>query len=350
MKLRIWAVLTEALSSLKVHKFRVIMSTLMLSAICTAAVVPGYIAISRADHSRTEALENGAAILIVTADDGGLDADKCFRAQRNSGVLRSGTLFDVTTDQPAATPGNSYRVARVDPGMAQILDPNLSADSIVYIGAEVSAGMAVRLGSELHLRDQNLGEIEGVLAPSDRVQGKGRWIFVVDEQRSQAMECWIEVDPHSIQAVSGALPAMFAAEKSISLRYATDRILEDASVGDQSTEYLWITGGILSGLVLGLMNLTRRAEFSLYVLSGFRSATVSAIIIVESGIILISSALLTLSWVISSAYLLPNLSMAALSLAILDSSSSYCIGFFVVLICSLLSVPRDPARSVRGRD
>lgn len=229
------------------------------------------------DVSENEA--EGSYVFIVRPEGGSLSARDCDLASRSEGVKSSGGVRSVKTTSVASAPGVPFRLATVTQGYVDTLSAQTGGDSAatspVLVGSVLADEIALSSGEAIHMADgTQLGHYERL--QSARAQEQSRWMFAVGPPEGDVMECWIEATPRTSEAIRTALPAFFASADRLSVETLAPNnsaeIVERWT--ERPTQWAWVAGAIVVGMLLATAVGARKAEFALYRIAGARRSEV----------------------------------------------------------------------------
>jgi hypothetical protein len=255
--------------------------------------VPAYMDM-REGHSTitryAEGIESGNGVVVATRELGGLlDADTCLALERDSTILRSGTLSRARLVTLQSAPGLSLQVAAYGGNYLQVVDPS-------FRGSFGDIAMGAAGAKELGLSREGLADISGVglvtisaiVDGNSRVPAQGRWIYEPDYSADGAEECWIEASPGVRGPVIDVLRARFehVGDLRVTTLVAADSQDAFSNWSSRATRQAWVPFAFTATLLYFLVSLPRRSEIGLRLSLGASRAIVLLQLFIENFVLL----------------------------------------------------------------
>lgn len=183
-----------------------VVGALMLAIGLSGALVTLSVIDAAVDDAYTTSLERGGNVMVVSADDVGVDRAECSRLGARDDVTAAGAVRLADVDRTSAAPGVGLQIAQVDPGALRVLDPHYTASGAggVVVARQASAAIGARSGSLLDWERMGKTVVAGVVDVAGRAPEMDRWVYDVVAPIGVADECWVEAVPgHRTTVASG---------------------------------------------------------------------------------------------------------------------------------------------------
>lgn len=295
----------------------------------------------------------GAAVFVVTAQDGSLSSTACEATAGQTGVIGAGLIYSMEIVRLRQAPGVPIQLAHVSPRLLSILDgtPGAAVEQVVAGSAiarelDLSSGQLVRVVSTSS-EPAASSQITKILTDTARDADRARWMFAVERRSPSAAECWVEAEAANQRAVLATLPWRFGELVTVDT-LARSRFEDlEARWDNRPSRILWLAGAAIGTVVLGLGVFARRDELALYMLSGAPRG--SAVLVIGIGgqlqvLISLLSSLLGVGAAILTHGVTSAAQVAAWTILAVYASVVLCS----LLVCALAS-SGDLSRMARNR-
>jgi hypothetical protein len=269
---------------------------LMILATVTGAAICGATRfdLERIAEQQRHQIEAGSTSFQIVGPGGArVDARRCAAASAIDGVIAAGGIWRTEAVSLPLQPSDSFQLVSATPGFIAAAWPTLgsASKSSVVLGPKY-ADYGARPGSTLTFASDSTtsGRLHvDAVASIPATIGLDRSIVVTAPAEGRLDSCLVRSQPNQYSNVGAALRGWFGDGTSVQevllrsdLNADPQRLLEQRPSG-----YGWLVAGLMLLIVASGAWVSRRSEFALYRLLGFRESSLVLMLVAETTALLL---------------------------------------------------------------
>lgn len=274
----------------------------------------------------------GGYLSIVSAQ-GGVSAARCEALNGTPGVVAAGADRAEGQATFSSAPGVLYQQYGITNGMPRVWATASSVGDLpsapgFFAGTALASELAVRAGLLLDRIGEPPAPLLAILDVSERAPQADRSLLELIPPAGNADECWVEFTPQAFAGGSGAVAAAFAtgdAAPAARPYISGDQFSRDpaAELESRPQRNGWAVVAVLLVGVFVLVAWLRRAELGLYLALGTSRVTVTAMLAMESLLVVPLAWVAALLWALSIQRATGHaLTLGSIHLAVVTSGSA----------------------------